>query len=113
MMSTLLPCISTHATAQISSADRGAITQCLNASHTKNHCVGIVADACIKATSRDSQVEDAKACAVRERNVWAERLRRKAKTKRYAPLVSSPTRSGVFRPRSEKLATSAARNRTG
>jgi hypothetical protein len=74
MMSTLLPCISTHAAAQISSADRGAITQCLNASHTKNHCVGIVADACIKATSGDSQVEDAKACAVRERNVWAERL---------------------------------------
>jgi hypothetical protein len=74
MMSTLLPCISTHAAAQIYSADRGALTQCLNASHTRNHCVGIVADACIKATSGDSQVDDAKACAVRERGVWAERL---------------------------------------
>jgi hypothetical protein len=74
MMSMLLPCISTHAAAQMSSADRGAITQCLNASHTRNHCVGVVADACINATSGDSQAEDAKACAVRERGVWAERL---------------------------------------
>jgi uncharacterized protein YecT (DUF1311 family) len=61
---------------EITSADRAAVTQCISVSHDKNACIGIVADACIKnASSRDSYADDSKACAVRELDVWDERLR--------------------------------------
>jgi uncharacterized protein YecT (DUF1311 family) len=61
---------------EITSADRSAVAQCIGVSHDKNACIGGVADACIKnASSRDSYVDDSKACAVRELHVWDERLR--------------------------------------
>jgi len=79
-MSTFLLFTSAYAAPQISSADIRSITQCLNASHDRNECVGIVADACIKAVVGDSYLEDAKACAARERGVWEERLQASLKT---------------------------------
>jgi uncharacterized protein YecT (DUF1311 family) len=78
--STYLLFTSAYTAPQISSADRGSITQCVNASHDRNECVGIVADACIKAIAGDSYVEDAKACAARERGVWDERLQASLKS---------------------------------
>jgi uncharacterized protein YecT (DUF1311 family) len=75
IISTYLFFTAAFAAPQITSADRAAVTQCISASHDRNACVGIVADACIKnAISRDSYVEDAKACAARELGVWDERL---------------------------------------
>jgi uncharacterized protein YecT (DUF1311 family) len=77
---------------QITSADRAAVTQCIGASHDKSACVGIVADACIKnAISRDSYIEDAKACAARELGVWNERLQASLKivNERFPALLTA------------------------
>jgi lysozyme inhibitor LprI len=76
IISTYLLFTAALAAPETASGDRAAITQCMSASHDKKACVGMVADECIKnASSRDSYVDDAKACAVREQNVWDERLR--------------------------------------
>jgi uncharacterized protein YecT (DUF1311 family) len=60
-------------------SDTKAVAQCVDAARNGGgfggNCIGVVADPCIKAaSSRDSYVADAKACAARELAVWQARL---------------------------------------
>jgi len=65
------------AAAQIATADRTAITQCLAQDKKGEACIGIVFDSCY---IRGSDLEDAKACAGRELAVWDEFLQASLKT---------------------------------
>lgn len=65
------------AAAQIATADRTAITQCLAQAKKGEACIGIVFDSCY---TRGSDLEDAKACAGRELAVWDEFLQASLKT---------------------------------
>src|SRR5438046_1790483 len=79
----VMACLSVAALAasQSNSEDRRKIAQCIDTARSDDgfagHCIGIVADPCIKAVrvnDHAAAVAQSKACAARELAVWRSRL---------------------------------------
>lgn len=73
------PFVAPTASAAPNAADTQKIDACLKAADEKGTsavgCIGIIADPCIEAAKgKNSDVEDAKACAARELAIWSARM---------------------------------------